>query len=384
MTNRKEFPLTAAHWGVYRAEVAGGRIRKLHPFERDPAPSPIMQGYLDTIDHPLRIKAPMVRKAWLDGRRDDTPARTGRDDFVRVSWDRAEELAAGELDRVRKTHGNQAIFGGSYGWASAGRFHHAQSQLHRFLNCIGGYTGSVNSYSLAAGEVILSHFVGDAASFIHAPPSWETVARHTGLIVAFGGMPVRNSQISAGGTGYHRTGEGLRQARDKGVSFVNISPVQSDISDELGAKWLPARPGSDTAIMLGLAHEMLRNNWHDRDFLATYTQGFDQFAAYLTGESDGHAKTAEWAAGIADIPAAEITALARQMAKTRTMITVSWSLTRQEHGEQPFWIATTLAAMLGQIGLPGGVSPMATGPRIRSGTNGPICAMPHYPSSKTR
>lgn len=42
------------------------------------------------------------------------------------------------------------------------------------------------------------------------------------------------------------------------------------------------------------------------------------------------------------------------MAKTRTLITVAWSLQRAEHGEQPYWMAATLAAMLGQIGLPGG------------------------------
>ena len=36
------------------------------------------------------------------------------------------------------------------------------------------------------------------------------------------------------------------------------------------------------------------------------------------------------------------------------MISVSWSLTRQDHGEQPFWMAIMLASMIGQIGLPGG------------------------------
>ena len=60
------------------------------------------------------------------------------------------------------------------------------------------------------------------------------------------------------------------------------------------------------------------------------------------------------AASIANISADRISSLAKEMAGTRTMISVSWSLTRQDHGEQPFWMATTLAAMLGQIGLPGG------------------------------
>ena len=42
------------------------------------------------------------------------------------------------------------------------------------------------------------------------------------------------------------------------------------------------------------------------------------------------------------------------MVDHRTLITVAWSLQRAENGEQPYWMAATLAAMLGQIGLPGG------------------------------
>ena len=354
MRDQKHLPLTATHWGVFRAEAKDDKLLALHPFEQDPNPSPIGQGFLDAIDGPLRIKAPMVRKDWLESRRSDKQHRTGNDIFVSVSWEEAEKLVAGELTRVREKHGNEAIFGGSYGWASAGRFHHAQSQLHRFLNCIGGCTRSVNSYSLAAGEVILTHVLGDAASFIHAPQTWKSVAENTGLVVAFGGIPLRNSQISSGGTGYHRTTEGLRQASDAGVAFVNISPNKRDISDELDVDWLPIRPGSDVAAMLGLAHEVQRNGWHDLSFLNRYTHGYDQFAAYLTGETDGVAKTVEWAAEITGIASNDLRTLAERMVKSRTMISASWSLTRQENGEQPFWMATTLAAMLGQIGLPGG------------------------------
>ena len=38
----------------------------------------------------------------------------------------------------------------------------------------------------------------------------------------------------------------------------------------------------------------------------------------------------------------------------RALIAVSHSLQRAEHGEQPVWMALVLAAVLGQIGLPGG------------------------------
>ena len=42
------------------------------------------------------------------------------------------------------------------------------------------------------------------------------------------------------------------------------------------------------------------------------------------------------------------------MAAHRTMVTVSWALQRTRHGEQPVWMGIALAALLGQIGLPGG------------------------------
>ncbi len=42
------------------------------------------------------------------------------------------------------------------------------------------------------------------------------------------------------------------------------------------------------------------------------------------------------------------------MAAKRTLINTNWSLQRGDHGEQPFWMTVVLAAMLGQIGLPGG------------------------------
>ena len=46
--------------------------------------------------------------------------------------------------------------------------------------------------------------------------------------------------------------------------------------------------------------------------------------------------------------------LTRVIAKERTQIMVGWSIQRQQHGEQPYWMAAVLATMLGQIGLPGG------------------------------
>jgi biotin/methionine sulfoxide reductase len=345
--------LTSSHWGTYHVKVDEGRVASLEDFSEDPDPSPIGHGIVGVLDGPTRITAPMVRKSWLEGGPGTAGDKRGNDTFVEVSWEKANKLVADELARVRRKHGNASIYAGSYGWASAGRFHHAQSQLKRFLNCIGGYASSKNTYSFAAAEVLVPHVLGTFRGHLDRTTSWETIASDCELFVAFGGVPLKNGQISQGGVGAHVQKSSLRAAHSAGTQFINISPLKSDIEDEVNPEWFAIRPSTDAAMMLGLAHVLILERLTDEGFLKSHTVGFERFSAYLTGELDGVAKTADWAAEICDLPAEKIRDLARRMAKSRTMISVSWSLTRQDHGEQPFWAAIALASMLGQIGLPG-------------------------------
>ncbi|WP_120502315.1 molybdopterin-dependent oxidoreductase [Roseovarius sp. EL26] len=353
MTKSERDLLTSTHWGTYRVDVENGRVTNLRGFEHDPDPSPIGPGIVDVLDGPTRITAPMVRKSWLEGGPGTAGDKRGSDAFVEVTWEEANRLVAAELTRVRSTHCNRAIYAGSYGWASAGRFHHAQSQLKRFLNCIGGYTGSKNTYSFAAAEVLVPHVLGTFRGHLDTTTSWESIASDCDLFVAFGGVPLKNGQISQGGTGAHVQKGGLLAAHKAGVKFVNISPLRADLLDRVNADWLPIRPNTDVALMLSLAHVLLNEDLHDQAFLDRYTVGFARFADYLLGKTDGIPKSPEWAADICEIPADTIRDLARRMARSRTMISTAWALTRQDHGEQPFWAAIALAAMLGQIGLPG-------------------------------
>ena len=346
---------TLTHWGAYDVEVANGDVVAVHPFARDPDPSPIGQSIRDGIHHPTRIAKPMVRAGWLERGPHNHGGGRGTEPFVAMDWDEALGLVADELDRVKTSHGNAAIFGGSYGWGSAGRFHHAQSQVHRFLKQFGGYTSSVNSYSTAAAQVIIPHVFGaNFFDILATLTPWPVIAEHTGLVVMFGGISLKNAQTNSGGIGRHMTRDWLKRCRDRGVDFVNVSPLEEDAADFLHAAWLPIRPNTDTALMLGLAHTLAEEGLQDDRFLDTYCTGFDRFRPYLFGASDGIGKDADWAAKICDVPADDIRDLARRMAANRTLITLSWSLQRGDHGEQPYWMAAVLAAMLGQIGLPGG------------------------------
>ena len=363
--------LTAMHWGIYEVEMEGGRAVALHPFREDPDPSPIGLHALAPELERLRVRRPAIRRGWLEGDRNGHTTARGREPFVEVPWDTALDLVAGELARVRQAHGNSAIFGGSYGWASAGRFHHAQSQVHRFLNSIGGYVRHVDSYSLGAARVLLPHILAPMEEVQAMHTAFPVLEAHTKLFVAFGGAPVKNAQISAGGAFEHRLPGALRRMAQAGCRFVNISPTRDDLETGADFEWIPIRPNTDTALMLALAHVVLTEGLHDPEFLARCTTGFERFRSYLTGEADGQPKDPAWAEAITGVPAERIAALAREMAATRTMINVAWSLQRAHYGEQPFWMAVTLACMLGQIGLPGGGFGLGYGPTNLMGSPHP-------------
>ena len=345
---------TATHWGSYDATVVDGRLTALTPIAADPDPSPIGAGMARAIQDDLRIQTPMIRAGWLDNGPGHAQGKRGAEAFVPVSWERALELAAAEIERVRTMHGNEAIYAGSYGWGSAGCFHHAQAHMRRFFNLIGGNVKSVQSYSLAAAATIVPHVLGDWTWVYQNTTSWPVIAEHTDLFVAFGGVPLKNAQVDGGGVGRHRISGWVKKARDCGIAFVNVGPVRDDVAGFAEAEWLCPRPNTDVAVMLGLAHTLVAEGLHDDTFLARYCTGFEKFRPYLMGDSDGTPKSADWAAGISGLDAETIRALARRMAGGRTMLTAAWSLQRGDHGEQPYWMLITLAAMLGQIGLPGG------------------------------
>lgn len=342
--------LAVMHWGTYHVTTDNGVLTGVKPVAWDRNPSAIGQSLPGAVQGASRVRQPAVRLGYLQGRR----GMRGQEPFVEVSWEAALQLVADELKRVKNQHGNQAIYGGSYGWSSAGRFHHAQSQLHRFLNYFGGYSASTNTYSIAAGERTLPHILGDLDALQRQHTHWPVLAEQCELFVAFGGLPLRNAQVNGGGANDHALAWWLEKMRANGTHFINVSPVKNDLSAVPEAEWLALQPGSDTALLLAISQVLIAENLYQRDFLERCTVGFTQYAAYLAGEQDEVVKSPEWAAPITGLAAESIRQLARRMARSKTMINVAWSVQRARQGEQAYWAMVAVAALLGQIGTPGG------------------------------
>ena len=104
--------VTSSHWGAFRVTTENGRITAVAPFEEDPSPSSIPNILPAAVHHRSRVMRPAIRRGWLEhgpGEPGLRQRRRGEDEFVEVSWDEALDIAAREIDRVRHTHGNEAI-----------------------------------------------------------------------------------------------------------------------------------------------------------------------------------------------------------------------------------------------------------------------------------
>jgi biotin/methionine sulfoxide reductase len=370
----------SSHWGAFSVRVRDHGI-EIVPHPRDLDPSALLGNIPASVSHRARVARPMVRRGWLEeGPGPDR--RRGSDEFVAVSWAEAFGRVAAELRRVYDAHGPRAVFGGSYGWASAGRFHDAQHQIHRFLNLAGGYVRSVNSYSSGAASVILPHIIGPQGAVAGNNVSWDELVAESALVLAFGGMALKNNDVGGGGTSQHIARDHLTAAQARGVEFHLIGPLRDDLPAAVEAVWHPIRPGTDVALMLGLAHTLTGEGLHDRAFLDRFCVGWEIFEAYLLGRADGQPKDAAWAAAICGISPDEIVTLARRCAGRRTLVTCSQSLQRGEHGEQPVWMGVALAAMLGQVGLKGGGFAYALGSTSNTGKPPLAVPLPTVPTGR--
>lgn len=343
----------SAHWGVFSA-AWDGQTLSVKPHPGDPDPNPLIDNFPDALRHKARVATPMVRRGWLERGPGPDPMR-GHDTFVPMSWPEVLDRLAAELGRVNAQHGPQAVFGGSYGWSSAGRFHHAQSQVHRFLNTtLGGYVRSVNNYSAGAAIPMLPHVLASMEEIARQNVTWEQIVEHTDFVLCFGGMALKNSRVASGGISRHIERQSMQAAAQRGCRFLSISPLKSDMPDEAAFDWLAVTPGSDTALMLALVQTLVAHGLHDADFIRRYCDGWGEFEDYLLGRNDGIPKSAAWAAPLCGLSEQYIAELALSLAGKRVLVVVSHSLQRSEHGEQPVWMGAVLAAALGQLGLPGG------------------------------
>ncbi|MFC3847580.1 molybdopterin guanine dinucleotide-containing S/N-oxide reductase [Helicobacter baculiformis] len=344
--------ISAAHWGALKLVLKEGKIVKSEPWEKVTEMDNPLQHYTPCLAYRSRIKYPFVRQSYLKDPNNPKPELRGKEPFIRVPYEQAIALVAEQLRKTRESKGNNAIFGGSYGWKSSGNVHNARTLLHRFLNLTGGFVGGLGDYSTGASQVIMPYVLGSIEVY-EQQTSWENILTYSKCVVIWGADPLATLRIAWTATDQRGLAyfEKLKKSQ---IKVICIDPVRTDTADFLGAEWIAPRPNTDVALMLGMAYQLVATNKHDKKFLDTYTTGFEVFLEYLQGKKDGVPKSPEWASEICGVSVATIKRLATLFASQQTMLMSGWAMQRAQHGEQPHWMLVTLACMLGQIGTKGG------------------------------
>ena len=349
--------ITGSHFGAIRAKVVGDRVIEVQPLEFDKHPTEMIKGIPGLIYSSSRIRYPMVRLDWYKNRHRSDTAQRGDNRFVRVGWDDAIDLFYQELERVQRDYGPWALHTAGVGWRSVGQMHSCGNHMVRAIGMHGHSVGTIGDYSTGAGQVILPYVLGSTEVYSQGT-SWDIILDQSKLIIFWANDPIKNLQVGWN-TETHEAYAYYAQLKEKiargDIQVICVDPVKNKTQNYLECMQQYVNPMTDVALMLAMAHTLVKEDLYDKEFLDTYALGFDRFVPYLEGKSeDNIEKTPEWAEAICGVPAERIRELSRMMAGNRTQLIFGWAVQRQQHGEQPYWMAAVLAAMLGQIGLPGG------------------------------
>ena len=299
---------------------------------------------------PARNKYPMKRKHWQPGGGDNVNGELrGKDEWERISWDDALDMCASEIKRIYETYGPTSTI--SYMSMGTG--------IQNVLGLMGGYVEINDTVSCGTWEA--DHGWWGLPNYGHSatdPQDWVNADYYI-----LSGYDILFTQNTAS-TCY-------LAAKEAGVKFLYVGPCLNQTAQVLEARWIPVRPGTDTAYWTGVAYEMLkldeeRGDVIDWDFLKKYTLGFTMdnmpddakldecYQGYLLGEYDGVPKTAAWASKICGASEQDIKDMAEILGKNNDVILTSSSAPARNTGTENFaHVFFTVGLMGAHMGKPG-------------------------------
>lgn len=266
----------------------------------------------DVTFHSDRILTPLKRSG-----------AKGSGEFVKISWKQAITEVAARLKDIIAQKGGEAVlpysFGGNQGLvqrgAIANRFfaHIGASQLERTI----------------CGDAAVAGILATNGQTTGVLP--EDII-HSRYIVLWGTNPVLSNQ---------HLWSLIKQAKSKGAKIITVDPFQSRTSEE--SDWhIQPRPGTDTALALGLMHVILNENIQDQEYIDNYTLGIEQLKEHVQKYDP------TTVAQITGLGKETIIAFAKEYAQsTPSLIRVLIGMEHQVNGASAFRAVAMLPALTG-------------------------------------
>ncbi len=337
----------AASWEI---EARG---RRFSPPRRTTM-SPYTAGFKSMIYSDKRILYPMKRVDF-DPNGNRNIQNRGISGYERISWDEAAEIVTHEVNRLKREYGPSAIFGGTSSHHMWGNVGYKHSTFFRYMNLMGSTFGDHNPDSWEGWYWGGMHMWGFSWR-LGCPEQYgllEDGLKHAEMIVFWSSDP----EVTGGIYAAFESTSRRQWLKELGVKMVFIDPFYNHTAGMYGDKWMAPRIGTDHALSFAIAYTWLIEGTYDKEYVVTHTYGFEEWADYVLGKTDGVPKTCEWAEQESGVPACEIRALAREWAKRKTYLAAGglggWGgACRAPHGIEYARGMIALATMQG-MGKPG-------------------------------
>jgi anaerobic selenocysteine-containing dehydrogenase len=298
--------------------VENGRVVSVEAGQNQPVTGnficPKGKKHLERINHPARLLYPMVKKGGT---------------FKPIGWDEALQLMAQKISCAVNRYGPLSLlhfFDGGYG----GLLKNLES---RFFSALGGATLAKGSLCWGAGLAAQRYDFGSAKSHSHED------LLNSKLIIIWGRNPAA--------TQVHLL-PNIRRAREMGTRVILIDPVRT-ATEKVSHQYLRVKPASDGALALGMARVIIIEGLADHNYINKNCSGFEQFKTMCDHF------TPERTAMLTGLPANTIITLAREYAASKpAAIIIGIGLQRHSNGGNTVRSIDALAALTGNIGIPGG------------------------------
>jgi len=285
-----------------------------------------------------RLKNPLMRVKGDDGKQS----------YKEVSWDEALDFIAKRMNEIKEEHGAECTALLTHG--SGGHY------FGTLIKAFGSGNIAAPSYAQCRGPREVA-FLATFGQGLNSPE--PTDIRDTRCLVLIGshlGENMHNGQVQE-----------MSDAIDKGAAIITVDPRFSTVASK-SKFWLPIKPATDIALLLTWIHEIIYNDWYDKEYIEKYAYGFDELKAYV------QPFTPEWAYGITTIKPDKIRETAREMANASPAVIIHPGRHVTWYGDdtQRLRAVAILNALLGSWGRRGGFY-------IPDITGVPKYPHPHFP-----
>jgi Anaerobic dehydrogenases, typically selenocysteine-containing len=305
--------------------TVNGRVVKVEGNPKDPKSRGRLcgrgQAAVAHLYDPDRLRKPLIRTG-----------ERGTWSFREASWEEALDRAAEALARLRDQYGPESV-----AW-----FAHTTGDFW-FGDYLPLAFGSPNVGKPATGLCLTPREVAAQLTFGrgvggHEPVDWE----NTRYIVLIGNHIGENA--------HNTVMQDFARALAQGAKLVVVDPRYSTAAMK-AHRWLPIKPGTDTALLLAWMNVLITEGLYDREYIEKYTVGFERLAEHI------RPFTPEWAAPITEIPAEVIREVAREMAAHRPQVVIPPGRHVVWYGNdtQRMRALFILNVLLGNVGRRGGL-----------------------------